>query len=271
MKLTAHMLIKNEERWVWFAIKAILPYVDSLIVFDTGSTDKTLEIIHLISQQESGKKIKVWSKPAHSRSDLVALRQEMVNLTQTDWFLLVDGDEVWPKSSLKQLIKHLERAPKEIIGAVVRTRNCVGDIYHYQLESAGKYTLKGMTGHLTIRAFRKHKNYSWAGEYPLEGYMDEFRQLLNDQDEKLIFIDTHYYHLTHLKRSNDNDSSQVIDRLKKYKLEIGTKAKEKEIPQVFFESRPKIVPDPLTSYSLAEYMAAVVLTPIKRFIRYIRK
>src|SRR5690606_23049545 len=153
------------------------------------------------------------------------------------------------------------------IGAVVRTRNCVGDIFHYQPESAGQYRLKGRKGHLTIRAYRKDKNYSWRGEYPLEGYMDKDGKLLNDQDDKLIFVDTYYYHLTHLKRSNEADSSRVIDRMKKYKYEIGIAAYEDEIPAVFYDDRPEIVPDPFVGYGWWEKIIACLVTPLKSLKR----
>jgi len=36
--ITAHMIVKNEEQWVWYALQSILPYVDKVIVYDTGST-----------------------------------------------------------------------------------------------------------------------------------------------------------------------------------------------------------------------------------------
>jgi hypothetical protein len=165
------------------------------------------------------------------------------------------------------LINTLDLVDEEVIGAVVRTRNCVGDIFHYQDENAGEYRLKGKTGHLTIRAYRKHASYQWRGEYPLEGYMDRSNHLLNNQDDKLLFVNTYYYHLTHLKRSNAVDSKNVIDRIKKYKYEIGEAAYEDEIPSVFNLAHPKIVPDPFTSYLWWERMIAHLVTPLKKLKR----
>ena len=43
--VTAHMVVMNEEKWIWFAIKSVVDYMDRLIIYDTGSTDKTVEII----------------------------------------------------------------------------------------------------------------------------------------------------------------------------------------------------------------------------------
>ena len=45
MSITAHCLVKNEENFVGFAIKSVINFVDKVIVFDTGSTDKTVGLI----------------------------------------------------------------------------------------------------------------------------------------------------------------------------------------------------------------------------------
>lgn len=267
MNLTGHMLVKNEQNWIWYAIQSVLPHLSKLIIFDTGSTDDTVPIIHTINS----KKIQFHSRPIKSRSDIVTARQEMHQLTRTNWYLLVDGDEVWPTKSINKLKHALNSAPTQTIGAVVRTRNCVGDIFHYQPESAGHYQLKGRTGHLTIRAYKKSTDYSWTGEYPLEGYTHKSGKLLNQQDSRLIFVDTYYYHLTHLKRTTDEQASSVIDRIKKFKLEIGIPADRTQIPEVFFRSRPDIVPDPHVTYTPTQKLLAHILTPIKHLKRKINK
>jgi len=254
------MLVKNEANWIYFAIKSVLPFVQELIIFDTGSTDKTLDIINTFSSP----KIRLYQKPAKSRNQIVSLRQEMVTLTSTDWFLLVDGDEVWSNSSIKTLIKALALADKQKLGAVVRFRNLVGDLYHYQPESAGQYHLLGRRGHLSTRAFRRHPDYAWIGDYPLESYSNQKTGIsLHDEPNKLLFINTYYYHLTHLKRSTDIHSAQVIDRPKKYKLEIGLKADKSQIPEVFFEHRPDIIPDPFVTFTFPEKIKAHFLTPLR--------
>lgn len=44
MKLSLTMIIKNESRCIERCLKAIIPYVDMVVLCDTGSTDGTLEI-----------------------------------------------------------------------------------------------------------------------------------------------------------------------------------------------------------------------------------
>ena len=38
--LTVHMVVKNEDRFIWYALNSVLPYVDKVIIFYTGSTQK---------------------------------------------------------------------------------------------------------------------------------------------------------------------------------------------------------------------------------------
>lgn len=44
MKLSLTMIIKKESRCIERCLKAIIPYVDMVVLCDTGSTDGTLEI-----------------------------------------------------------------------------------------------------------------------------------------------------------------------------------------------------------------------------------
>ena len=141
---------------------------------------------------------------------------------------------------------------------VVRSRNCVGDIFHFLPENRGKYNILGMTGHFNIRVFRKSPGFCWKGVYPLEAYEGAFGAV-NNQDEKLIFVDVYYWHLTHLKRSTINDSFKK----KKRKLELGIKADKNKIPEVFYSKKPEIVPDPFITTSLIEKLLAIILTIVK--------
>lgn len=210
--ITVHTLVKNEEVWIKPALEAVLPHVDSLLVWDTGSTDSTAAIIESIKSP----KIKFKQCGPVDREGLVKLRNEQIKATKTDWFLLVDGDEIWPKDNLIQLIKAMRSARPETIALVNRTRNCIGDLNHYLAESQGRYKIGSWSGHLNIRAIRNLPGLKVTGSYPNEAYIFEGKKL-QDQPERLEFVDTWYYHATHLKRTGFWHSLRVIDRLKKFK------------------------------------------------------
>ena len=54
MRIVAHILVKNEEKWIWYSLMSVLDYVDEILVWDAGSTDRTVEIIKTISKNSEG-------------------------------------------------------------------------------------------------------------------------------------------------------------------------------------------------------------------------
>lgn len=259
--ISAQMLVKNEENWVWFAIQSVLPVVDRFMIFDTGSTDRTAEIINSVKSP----KLILKHKPVQSRDELVAIRNEMLRETLTPWFLLVDGDEVWPAPALSKLTSAISKAPQTTWGMVVRTRNCVGDVWHYQPEEAGRYILLGKKGHLTIRAYRKLPGFHWEGVYPNEAYSDPRGKPINEESDHLQFVDVAYWHLTHLSRTS---AEEKIFGFRSRKIEKGIRVDDpKALPEVFFRNRPLGVHDPLSDRGFFYTLLAFFLTPLLAFKR----
>ncbi len=242
--LTVHTIIKNEDRWVWYALKSVIDVAQKILIYDTGSTDKTVDIIKSIDSP----KIIFESHSVASRHDLVKLRQHQLDQTTTPWFMLLDGDEIWPQANLVKLLAAASTASPETLAFFTRTRNCVGDIYHYLPESKGKYQIKGITGHLNIRLIRKVPNLKITGQYPLEAYTLNGQSLQSIED-RIKFVDTWYLHTTHLPRSTQTSvDATVIDRLKKRKFwRPSLKMPKSELPEVFWQLRPSLVPPPIKS------------------------
>lgn len=257
--ITVHCIVCNEDHFIWFALKSVLPYADKIIVFDTGSTDRTVAAIAAISD----KKIIFTEKGAASREKLPLLRQEMITQTVTPFFLILDGDEIWPEASIEKMVDATKNLPKEKIAIVCRTRNCVGDVWHYSPEDAGRYNLAGQKGHLAMRLFRNVPGLSVSGRYPLESYMYGGKSL-NDQQNRLEFLDVWYLHATHLTRSSSN---KLVLGFRQQKLETGIKMKREELPEILFKNRPSFVPDPLEHRSFWYDLAAKFVTPIKQAMR----
>lgn len=242
-KITIHTLVKNEDRWIWYALNSVLNVADKILVFDTGSTDSTVSIIKSFASP----KIIFESHPAASRADIVRLRQLQLRRTRTPWFMLVDGDEIWPQANLHQLVSAAAATSSHTLAFFTRTRNCVGDIYHYLPESAGRYSIKGITGHLNIHLIRNVPGLGIAGEYPLEAYTLNGIPI-QTLDNRLQFVDTWYLHTTHLPRSTSKAGEKsVIDRLSKRKFRFGLSMARTELPQVFWLPRPSLVPAPITN------------------------
>jgi len=102
--LTVHCVVKNEERWIWFALKSILDIADKILVYDTGSSDRTVDIIKTIKS----KKIFFEEKGEVDAKGLAQFRREQLIRTKKEWFLILDGDEI-----RKTLSKDLGMSPED--------------------------------------------------------------------------------------------------------------------------------------------------------------
>lgn len=213
--ITLYMIVKNEDRFIKQALVAALAVkdVERALVWDTGSIDKTVQ--EILSIKDS--RIEFAQKRNVSRKQLVLLRNEQLKMTKSPWILLVDGDEIWPEKNLYKLISAMKRCDSETIALVNRTRNVVGDLRHYLPDFEGHYQIGKWRGNLNIRAIRNISGLTVKGEYPNEWY-ELGGVKIQDQSERLKFVDTWYLHTTHLKRSGSWLSEvSTIDRLKKHK------------------------------------------------------
>lgn len=274
------MVVKNEDRFVWYAIMSVLPFVKKFIIYDTGSTDQTVEIIKTMGEHMGlplRKKIIFKQFKIKSAKDISQLRLQQVKETETDWFLIVDGDEIWPEEQLIKLLTigtspsrwqtQRDRSLSGKLAFVNKTRNCVGDIWHYLPESAGKYNLLGRTGHLTIRLMKK-MDYQMLGTYPDEGYAYQGK-LINQQDEWLSFVDAWYLHTTHLPHSTletESDRSKLTFARGKFLVEKGIEMKKEELPGILFQGKNK---DILNKRSTMYELFASLITPLKYIKRKI--
>lgn len=236
VKITSHTIVKNEEKFIKPALEAVLPYVEKALVWDTGSQDKTAEIIKSLNNP----KIEFEQKGSVDALGLVKQRQQQIAETKTDWILLVDGDEIWPAANLEKLLKAAETANKKTVALVCKTRNCIGDIYHYLPERKGKYKIGDWQGHLNIRLARNLAGLAVKGMYPDEAYVYS-GIALQDQPERLEFVDTWYLHTTHLQRTSFTNQFQVLGRSKKFKFwkfwEKGIRMDKSELPEVLTDYR----------------------------------
>lgn len=263
--LTVHMVVRDEDQWVWFALQSVLPYADQILVTDTGSRDHTIQCIQAISSP----KIVFSSVTANSPAAVTAVRQRQINLTKTDWFWLVDGDEIYPTKTAREVVRATQ---KNYEGIAVRRYDLLGDVYHRQKESIGEYHLYGVRGHLVSRLINKRKipGVYVEGIYPREGYFDCEGVSLQDHAPKNWYItDSHLFHAMYLRRSSSGSNLAYVFNRKKYKIEIGV-AVEGELPEIFSLPRPAFVPDPTLVRSKVYELTAHVTAPLKSFRRRLR-
>jgi len=133
--LTAHVMVRNEPL-IYYAVRSIYDYVDKVMLWDTGSYDAhTLGDIHAlvlfdrrharkitvrhtdIDVDETGWTVDTWhamQKANRGRYTKGKVRRAMIRETKTDWFMIVDGDEVHYPQTMQAVRKAIDSPPKRV-------------------------------------------------------------------------------------------------------------------------------------------------------------
>jgi glycosyltransferase involved in cell wall biosynthesis len=269
MKIWVQTLVKNEGKWLWYAVSSVAPYVDKILLWDTGSTDESLRIEKELAKEFPGK-IELAERKISSPLEFTKVRQEMLEKTLSDWFIVLDGDEIWYEDSIKKVIKTIDLEGGEIESIVVPVVLPVGDMFHRQEDKAGRYKLAGRVGHYNLRAInRRIPGLHSSGKHGVWGWVDGEGRMIQDRDPKKIgYIDAPYFHTTHLERAGEGKDSDVIKRKMKLKYEIGMPfPKDFFYPEVFFRPRPEIVESPWKTMDLEFRFRAFFETPLRKIKR----
>lgn len=262
-KIVVHCLVKNEENFIWYALNSILPFVDKILVWDTGSEDKTVEIIKSIKSP----KIDFQEKGSVDSNRFTDVRNEMLKATakkKYDWLMILDGDEIWPSNSISTVRRYIEKYPNTQ-AVFVNTFNAVGDIYHKQPQSAGHYRIKNKFGHLGLRFINLKECPSLKVDLPhgQQGYFSG-RTLIQELP-RVDYVNSWYLHTTHLQRSSLDRST--LKRIQKRKFELGEKISRDMLPKIIFLKRPSIVPDVTEPMKPITFLKCLILTIPRRIKR----
>ena len=125
------MITKNEEHFLPQCLESVKGIVDEIIIVDTGSTDKTIEIA-----KEYG--AKVYNFPWEN--NFSQARNEFLKYVTSDWILVLDADEVLApesKNNLKELIK---LPVLQLTGYQVKIRNYTQE--NSEMDSVEHYTMR---------------------------------------------------------------------------------------------------------------------------------
>lgn len=269
MKIWAHTLVKNEAQWLWYSVSSVINHIDKILLWDTGSTDGTLEIIKELQKAYPGK-IEFKERKITSAEEFTVVRQEMLDVTDSDWFLILDGDEIWFEDSIKKVVETIKEGKDGIESIVVPTINLVGDIFHFQPQSAGRYKFGDKVGHYALRGVKRSiPGLHSQGGHGVWGFTDENGKVIQDRNTYKI-IDAQYLHTTNLRRSIED--TKVIKRAKKYRYEIGNSfPKDFYYPEVFFRERPANIPSPWAVMSKSFKLRALIETPLRKIKRKVWK
>ena len=110
MKITAIILTYNEEIHLARCIESLLPLTKDIVVVDSLSTDRTIEI----ARQYGALVLERAWENNHSIQFNWALTQ--LNSNQVEWVLRIDADEVLTQDLVVQLLQALPELGHEIVG-----------------------------------------------------------------------------------------------------------------------------------------------------------
>lgn len=161
MKISLCIIAKNEEKVIGRCIDNIKNYVNEIIVVDTGSIDRTIEIC-----KSKGAKVYnfTWNNN-FSNAKNYALKK-----ATGKWIIFLDADEYIKKSDMKLVLKRIEYADKNGYEALLcKCINLNED--DNSIKSIGSI----------IRIFKKSKNIKYIGR---------IHENIKNIKEDLKFIDT---------------------------------------------------------------------------------
>jgi len=135
MKISASLIIKNEEKMLPKCLKSIKG-VDEIVIVDTGSTDKSIEIA-----KKAGAKVFTDYKWNDHFSEA---RNESKKHCTGDWLLIIDGDEILETSmpTIREFLKQPFMEHREAIMFYVDT---------------------GRETNEQLRMFRNRADIQWVG------------------------------------------------------------------------------------------------------------
>jgi len=125
--LTAFMIVKNESGRVERAIASVAGLVDEVVVYDTGSTDDTVD-----RARAAGAVVRLgfWD------DDFSRARNESIAMGRSDWMLMVDADEEFVATS-EQITLMRDTLPTLQAGQVIGLRTMLVEGMRTEAHQAG--------------------------------------------------------------------------------------------------------------------------------------
>lgn len=93
--LSVCLIVKNEEDCIEKCIKSLQPFADEICIYDTGSTDKTIDICRNLDG--------VTIVEGEWRMDFAWARNQSFNMAKSDYIMWVDADDIVDERSQKFL------------------------------------------------------------------------------------------------------------------------------------------------------------------------
>jgi glycosyltransferase involved in cell wall biosynthesis/thioredoxin-like negative regulator of GroEL len=170
------MIVKDEEAMLPRSLAAVAEFVDELIVVDTGSSDRTIEIA-----ESFGARIlhHVWD------GDFSAARNVGLDAATSDWLMYLDADEVLVDGEGERL--------RELLGHTWREA-----IFFTEVNHVGELEDGASVAHNALRLFRNRPEYRFEGRVH-----EQFAHKLPSLPERVEYTQVRIEHFGYLGAVRD--------------------------------------------------------------------
>ena len=124
-RISLCMIVKDEEKFLPQCLDSVKDHVDEIVVVDTGSTDRTIEIAESYGAS-------VYHHPWEN--NFSKHRNQSISYATGDWILIMDADEELDPETVSLVRKAVNEAPTAVIAFNVRSYQENG-IYHTETGS----------------------------------------------------------------------------------------------------------------------------------------
>jgi glycosyltransferase involved in cell wall biosynthesis len=137
MKLSVSMIVKNEESCLRTCLESVKE-AEEIVVVDTGSKDKTLEIAKQYTDKVYSGEEYLW------RDDFAFSRNQSLEKCTGDWILIIDADEYLEPGAIKKIREAISKTKKKAL----------------RVKTVARGT---KTTHKSIRVFKAGEGIKWVG------------------------------------------------------------------------------------------------------------
>lgn len=166
MIIAALIMVKNEEKSIKVTLDSLKSYINTIIIYDTGSTDNTLSVIAKCCQDNNQilhiKTTNVFNNFAESRNEAIQFA-ETINVK---YLLLFDaGDELKSDISGADFLKFISSLPEDFYFGVLKLKWLVNNV---------------ITEHDGVRFIKNKSNIRYDSRYPVhEQFINKNNNILN--------------------------------------------------------------------------------------------
>jgi tetratricopeptide (TPR) repeat protein len=178
-RIAACLIVRDAERTIEQALASIRPYVDEVDVFDTGSTDGTLDLLEAL-QAEPGAPMRV--ETGIWRDDFAWAREQSFAMASSavDWFVWLDADDV--VVGAEHLRRLAAEAPPDLSGFQM--------LYEYERDESGLPLVHTWRERLV----RRDAGLRWEGSV---------HETLTGPSVRFMRVDAHRVRWTHMRVTAD--------------------------------------------------------------------